>query len=104
LEIGDLFNSNINSLTFSIEKLLTFILRRRGQEEYIVPEAKYQEAEKLWSNGDYNAFLTLAAQIAKEALPNTYPEWQNKSVLMDRQISRKCHRKCNNKAKNLLRY
>jgi hypothetical protein len=53
---------------------------RCSQEECIIHEAKYQEAEKFWSNGDYNAFLTLEAQIAKEVLPNTYPEWQNKSV------------------------
>jgi hypothetical protein len=50
------------------------------QNERSVPGAKYQQAERLWTDGNYKGFLTLAAGIAKEVLPNTYPEWQKTSA------------------------
>ena len=35
---------------------------------------------KIAGGRDYNGFLRLAAQIAKDVLPNTYSEWQNTST------------------------
>jgi hypothetical protein len=71
------FNGDLQTAKLITAKLLAFILTIRedaAKKNVAVPEAKYQEAEKLWINGDYKGFLTLAAEIAKEVLPSTYPE------------------------------
>lgn len=76
-------NGDLQTAKLTTAKLLTYILTIREdatKKNVAVPEAKYQEAEKLWTSGDYKEFLSLAAQIAKEVLPNTFPEWQKTSA------------------------